>query len=238
MPTTQTYINLLALDTSTPACSVALCCHGRNYSRGILASRTHTQHILPMVDEVLDEAGVSLQDIDGLAFTVGPGSFTGIRIGFGVAQGLAFGAELPVAAISTLETMAVGAVENFSIAAGCYIMPMLDARMEEVYWALFRVGDNLALERITEDRLSAPGEVEVCLPTGAELVVVGDGCNYEASFSFTPQQMHAEYLPDAKAMLEIAHRIFQAGEAQDIAEVQPVYLRDKITWKKRQRLRE
>lgn len=97
---------ILAVDTATENCSVALIVDGKVYSRRAVAPREHTIKILPFVDEVLKEAGVRLQDLDALAFGQGPGSFTGVRIGIGIAQGLAFGADLPMVGISTLEAMA------------------------------------------------------------------------------------------------------------------------------------
>ncbi|MGO3800463.1 MAG: tRNA (adenosine(37)-N6)-threonylcarbamoyltransferase complex dimerization subunit type 1 TsaB, partial [Vibrio casei] len=93
---------ILALDTSTENCSVALMINDQMFTRSEVAPRDHTKKILPMVDEVLKEAGISLHDLDALAFGRGPGSFTGVRIGIGIAQGLSFGAELPMIGISTL----------------------------------------------------------------------------------------------------------------------------------------
>lgn len=229
--------SVLALDTSTPACSVALSYQGQRYSRRALASREHTRLILPMVDEVLVEAGITLVDVEVLAFTTGPGSFTGIRIGFGVAQGLAYGSGLPVIPVSTLEVMAVAAADEFLLSAGEYVMPMLDARMDEIYWAVFCVKEDHSLTRVQPDSLDAPENIEVALPDSAKLCVVGDGWNYADRLSLKPAQIHQEYYPDAVAVLAIASQRYKAGEIESIENVQPVYLRDKITWKKRQRLR-
>lgn len=102
-------VKILALDTATERCSVALLVGNTVYSRSEIAPRDHTKKVLPMVDEVLKEAGVTLQELDALAFGRGPGSFTGVRIGIGIAQGLAFGADLPMIGISTLAAMAQAA---------------------------------------------------------------------------------------------------------------------------------
>ncbi len=100
-------VKILALDTATERCSVALLVGNTVYSRSEIAPRDHTKKVLPMVDEVLKEAGVTLQELDALAFGRGPGSFTGVRIGIGIAQGLAFGADLPMIGISTLAAIGV-----------------------------------------------------------------------------------------------------------------------------------
>ena len=104
-------ITLLALDTSTEACSVALWHKGEKTYLDELAQRTHTKRILPMVDELLANSGINLKQVDALAFGRGPGSFTGVRVGAGIAQGLAFGADLPVIAVSNLTAMAQAAFE-------------------------------------------------------------------------------------------------------------------------------
>lgn len=100
---------ILAIDTATEACSVALWNQGETHALFELCPREHTQRILPMVQQVLAESGVTLAELDALAFGRGPGSFTGVRIGIGIAQGLALGADLPMLGVSTLQTMAQGA---------------------------------------------------------------------------------------------------------------------------------
>lgn len=228
---------MLSLETSTPACSVALNYRGKTYSRFILESRSHTRLILPMIDAVLEEAGIGMQQLDGLAFTTGPGSFTGIRIGFGVAQGLAFGAGLDVVAVSTLEAMATGAAVSYGLEPGDYILPMLDARMDEVYWALFCISSDGRPERIVDDSLASPEAVELSIPEKVRLTVVGDGWNYAERFQLPAvPAVFPDYYPTAEAVLEIGLRQFAARKLP-VEKVMPVYLRDRITWKKRQKLR-
>lgn len=191
-----------------------------------------------MIDAVLSEAGIGMSELDGLAFTLGPGSFTGIRIGFGVAQGLAFGAGLPVMPVSTLETMAIGALHRFNLQPGEYLLPMLDARMDEVYWALFQVTAEGRLNRLVDDSLSSPENVQFSLPKEGNLTVVGDGLNYAQVFTFpTPKAEVSAFYPSAASVLEIACREFAEGRQQQIEDVQPAYLRERVSWKKRQRLR-
>lgn len=122
---------ILAIDTATENCSVALLVNDRVISRSEVAPRDHTKKVLPMVDEVLKEAGLTLQDLDALAFGRGPGSFTGVRIGIGIAQGLAFGAELPMIGVSTLAAMAQA---SYRLHGATNAAVAIDARMGEVYW--------------------------------------------------------------------------------------------------------
>ena len=126
---------ILALDTATEACSVALTHLGKVTHLDELSPRTHTQRILPMIDELLAKANISLQEVDYLAFGRGPGSFTGVRVGIGVAQGLAFGAELPVLAISNLMAMAEQAYQT---EGATNVIALIDARMNEVYFAQYQ----------------------------------------------------------------------------------------------------
>ncbi|MEH6529511.1 MAG: tRNA (adenosine(37)-N6)-threonylcarbamoyltransferase complex dimerization subunit type 1 TsaB [Porticoccus sp.] len=228
--------NILAIDTSTPACSAALLCGDNQISRHQLGSREHTRLILPMVDEVLSEAGLVLSQIDALAFTAGPGSFTGIRIGFGVVQGLAFGADIPVLPVSTLEALAHTAIRKLNISAQTYVLPMLDARMDEVYWSLFEY-NGAELNRVHGDNLTPPEDI-TSLFSGAAHAVVGDGWNYADRILLKPAVFDSTLLPEARDVLSIALREVKAGKTCSIDQVQPVYLRNNITWKKRQRLRQ
>ncbi len=145
-------MRLLALDTSTEACSVALLLDDVLRLRFELTERSHADLVLPMVDELLAEAGVALADLDGLAFGRGPGAFTGLRIATGVVQGLALGAELPVAAISSLAAVA----EQVPAAAGETILVCNDARMGEVYWGVYQRKD-AAIVGLTPESVSVTG---------------------------------------------------------------------------------
>ncbi len=124
-------MKILALDTSTEFLSLALWQHGAVAVREMLAGQKHSELVLPLVRELLDEAGLQLADLDGIAFGMGPGSFTGLRIGCGVAQGLVYGANLPVVGVCTLEALAQQAGADRVIAC-------LDARMNEVYHAAYQ----------------------------------------------------------------------------------------------------
>lgn len=132
-------MRILAIDTATEACSVALWNDGTVNAHFELCPREHTQRILPMVQDILTTSGTSLTDINALAYGRGPGSFTGVRISIGIAQGLALGAELPMIGVSTLMTMAQGAWRKNGATR---VLAAIDARMGEVYWAEYQRDEN------------------------------------------------------------------------------------------------
>lgn len=229
---------ILALDSSTDACSVALYANGEVSSFFELAAKSHTQRLLPMVDELLSEQGYSLNDLDAIAFGRGPGSFTGLRICMGVVQGLAFGANLPVIPVSTLEAMALGFYRaNPSCAQP--VLTTLDARMNEVYWCAYEpVGDQvnaLAVEAVIKPELLA---VETGLPVFPQgFIGVGSGWHYPAMQSLAPHSILTDVHPRAEEMALIAARLWAEGGAINVLDAEPVYLRDSISWQKRQRIR-
>jgi tRNA threonylcarbamoyladenosine biosynthesis protein TsaB len=223
-------LNLLAFDTSTELCSVALLVDGRCLTRETMAGNRHSELLLPMIGELLSEAELTLQSLDGIAYGQGPGSFTGLRIGCGVAQGLAFGADLPVLGVITLEAMAFQAGAEKVIAC-------LDARMHEVYYAAYRrLGDRLAIE-------VAPG---VHKPD--TVPIPGDeswhGCG--SGFRAYPEVMSTrlcdclasvdtDLWPRAQAMAELALPRFLAGAALPPDQAEPLYVRDKVAMKTSER---
>lgn len=216
-------MQLLAIDTSTEFCSAALWLEGELRTRRVHAGQLHSSLLLPMVDELLQEAGLSLRQLDGIAYGAGPGSFTGLRIACAVTQGLAFGAELPVVGVSTLASLAQ------QTDADC-VLTVLDARMAEVYWAAYERtahGWNCVLEPL----LSAPESV--CMPDARDWVGAGNGFDaLEARLLPRLQgqltRIYPEIMPDAAAVAVLAAPLFARGEGIDAALAAPVYLRDKV----------
>jgi tRNA threonylcarbamoyladenosine biosynthesis protein TsaB len=165
-------VKVLAIDTATESCSAALLIDGRVQSREVEMERGHAERILPMIDDLLTEAGLMLHDLDAIAFGRGPGSFTGVRLAVTVTQGLAFGANLGVVPVSDLRAVAQRAFRQDTTLTR--ILVCNDARMSEVYWACFeRGGDDLArLEG--EEHVSKPSDVK--LPPGwSTATAVGRG---------------------------------------------------------------
>ena len=154
-------MKILAIETATEACSAALLIDGKIIERYQVQPRMHSQLILPMMNELLAEAGVALTALDAIAFGRGPGAFTGVRIAVGVAQGAAFAADLPVVPVSTLAALAQ---RGFRESGGRRLLPAYDARMQEVYWAAYEVDAQGLVSIRVADEVSAPDQVT--LPDG------------------------------------------------------------------------
>lgn len=228
--------NILAFDTATDAISVALLI-SKNSSENIffehfeIAPQKHSELILPIIFELLAEAQITLKQLDAIAFGQGPGSFMGVRIAAGVAQGLAFGLNLPVIPISTLQTLAQTAYESFQIKE---VVAGWDARMQEIYWGIYRIDQDNIMQLINEERLSPPAEI---IFPDKKWCVVGNAWQvYHQQFSKTLlnqfSNMHADLYPQAKAMAKIALKKFQNGEVLAAKDAQPVYLRESVIEKK------
>jgi tRNA threonylcarbamoyladenosine biosynthesis protein TsaB len=225
-------MQILALDTSTEFLSLALSLDGRVFSRDIHAGQSHSTQILPVLRELLDEAKVSLNDLDGIAFGAGPGSFTGLRIACGVAQGLAFGSNLPVVEVSTLEALAQQSGEQ-------KVITCLDARMGEVYYAAYEKNGQVWNE-VHAPALYKPDQVPALI--GNDWVGIGTGWT---AYSEALQQAYAHQLktapltenvhPTAVAIAELALPLFAAGKAKPAHEVAPIYIRNKVALKTSER---
>lgn len=224
-------LKILAVDTATEACSAALLVGEQVFARYEEAPRDHTRKILPMVQSLLDESGLALSDLDAIAFGRGPGSFTGVRIGIGVAQGLALGADKPLIGISTLAAMAQGAYRRDGAEQ---VLAAIDARMNEVYFGRFTLSEGLMVPQqeecvIEPTLLAEQTHLEGCWHT------IGTGfVTYDAVLQLAEQQVPASApcLPMAEDMLPLARAAWLAGEAVAVEAASPVYLRDKVTWKK------
>jgi tRNA threonylcarbamoyladenosine biosynthesis protein TsaB len=216
---------ILAIETSSELASVALAFNGEILTRDTSGVQTHSQTVLPMVRELLAQAGVGIARCDAIAFGCGPGSFTGVRTACGLAQGLAFGADLPVISVVTLEAMAHGCRK---LTGALEILPVLDARMGEVYWAQYRYEDEW--KTVFEPTLSTPDRIQI----NPNNVVCGNGISaYHDQF----RQMHGDFqfedsilVPHATQVVELAELKFQKGQVLGAQDAQPLYLRNKIAY--------
>lgn len=223
-------MRILALDTSTEYLSLALWLDGQVLSRDVHAGQTHSQLILPTIGDMLNEAGTSLQKLDGIAFGAGPGSFTGLRIACGVTQGLAFGASLPVAGISTLLALAHGSGADKVIAC-------LDARMGEVYHAMYISIDG-AWQEVSAPGLYKPDQVPVPDDGGWTGTGTGWGAYEEllrARFAGKTSNILPQAYPQAASIAALAVPIFKAGQGVPAAQAAPIYIRNKVALTIRER---
>lgn len=222
-------MKLLALDTATECCSAALLIDGRLLAREAELARGHAEHILPMIDELLRESGLSLRGLDAIAFGRGPGSFTGVRLAASLTQGLAFGAGLGVVPVSDLRAVAQRALDEDQRVMRVIVCN--DARMQEVYWASFERGEGgLAVAREPE-RVGPPANVR--LPTGWEHAAgAGRGfAIYPVLRDVAGVAVRSEWdrlLPRAAEVAGLAEAELIAGRLLDPAEAIPVYLRDDV----------
>ncbi|MDY0886231.1 tRNA (adenosine(37)-N6)-threonylcarbamoyltransferase complex dimerization subunit type 1 TsaB [Kosakonia sp. CFBP8986] len=226
-------MRILAIDTATEACSVALWNDGTTFAHFELCPREHTQRILPLVRAALADAEVKLTDLDALAFGRGPGSFTGVRIGIGIAQGLALGAELPMIGVSTLATMAQGAWRK---TGATRVLAAIDARMGEVYWAEYqRDADGIWHGEETEAVLKPEAVSDRLQQLDGSWAMVGTGWGAwpelaaNSPVTLTDGEM---LLPTAEDMLPIARQLFAAQKWVAVEQAEPVYLRNEVAWKK------
>ena len=224
-------MKLLAIETATDACSAALWVDEEILSRFEIAPREHARLILPMVDSLLEEAGFSIGQVDAIAFSRGPGAFTGLRIAAGVTQGIALAAELPVVPVSTLAAMAQQVMDERAIS---HILPSLDARMSEVYWAAYVRDAAGYAELMGTEVVTAPQAVP--LPEAAQWFGVGSGWRTYSEvlarrLGSRVTGHDSELVPHAREVARLGARDFSDGHAVSAEQAQPVYLRDKVAEK-------
>jgi tRNA threonylcarbamoyladenosine biosynthesis protein TsaB len=221
-------LRILAIETATAACSAALYIDGEISERHALVAREHTRLILPMIDTLLLEADMPLGALDAVAYGRGPGSFTGVRIAASVVQGIAYAADLPVIAVSTLATLAQGAMRE---TGEHRVMAALDARMAEVYWGLY-AREPAGLPRLQgEECVCAPGSV--VLPESGVWIAAGSGwASYREQLLERAGQRVSRLLTDLQPMAgdlaPLAAQRYRQGEILRAEEAVPVYLRDTV----------
>jgi tRNA threonylcarbamoyladenosine biosynthesis protein TsaB len=220
-------VKLLALDCAEESCSVALRADGELVWRASVEPRAQAAHLLPMIDAVLVEAGLALRQLDALVVGRGPGSFTGVRLAVGVAQGLAYGAGLPVIPVSDLAMLAQGAVTH---GACTRALACMDARMEEVYWCAYACAADGTVTPLQAETLSAPDAVAV--ETDGKFAAVGSGwARHPILRTRLAAQLagwEPERSPHARDALTLAEPLWRAGRALPPEQVLPVYLRDRV----------
>ncbi|MGL4675278.1 MAG: tRNA (adenosine(37)-N6)-threonylcarbamoyltransferase complex dimerization subunit type 1 TsaB [Wohlfahrtiimonas sp.] len=221
-------MKILAIDASTEACSAALYMDGELIERYLVAPRKHIELLKPMVDEVLKEAEVDVNDLTGLAFGAGPGSFAGLRVACAFIQGMGAALEIPIVPVSTLKAMAQQVLDNHPDRT---VLVMLDAKMKEVYWGVYRLEDREVItvlpEKVTKiDEIpSFAGIVGL-----ANIIGAGDGWNVTPNWVETlkPEIIEKNVYPRAGEIALLSIDDFENGMALDADQVSPMYLRNNI----------
>ena len=223
---------LLAIETSSEACSVALGFDGEVLQRSYHEPRRHAELLLPSVSELLAEASVSLSQLDAIAFGRGPGSFTSLRIGIGVVQGLAWGSELGVVPVSSLAAVARGAAKAHDAPEGTMVVVAMDARMEEVFHACFRVGESGSPVLTDIEAVGDPGSI--IIPDKSNVIAAGNGFQrYDALRAMSSEfdAVFPDQWPCAVDVLTLATEWLVDHEPLPAHGAQPLYIRDNVAKK-------
>ncbi|KQQ68034.1 tRNA threonylcarbamoyladenosine biosynthesis protein TsaB [Pseudomonas sp. Leaf127] len=221
---------LLALDTATEACSVALLHDGKVLSHYEVIPRLHAQKLLPMIQDLLAQAGIARSALDAIAFGRGPGAFTGVRIAIGVVQGLAFALDRPVLPVSNLAVLAQRAQRE---QGATQVAAAIDARMDEVYWGCYRATAG-EMRLVGVEAVLPPEQALLPGDASGDWFGAGTGWGYAPRLPVSLVGMDASLLPHAQDLLSLATFAWQRGEALPADDAQPVYLRDKVATPKGQ----
>lgn len=239
-------MRFLAIDSATEFCSVALSIGEGDtrqlFSRGAELPRKHSQALLPFVNEVLNEAGVNLSQLDAIIVSQGPGSFTGVRIGASIAQGLAFSQDLPMVQVSTLAAMAQACYRQHQATR---VAAAIDARMGEVYFGTYKLIDGL-MKQVDDEIVCPPQQVTLASTqagsVGSPEIWHGCGTGWETYREALAQAVASTRLelkipgvvrfPDAVDMLTLGSAAFKQGAGIDAVDLSPHYLRNEVTWQK------
>lgn len=222
-------LKILSLESSTEACSAALLHQGVIQARYQLAPRQHTHLMLAMLESLLTEATLTLRDLDAIAFSRGPGSFTGNRISASIVQAIAFAVDIPVVPISSLQCLAQGAYREYQ---AIQVLAAMDARMNEIYWASYRLGDEGIMLEYDPEQLSDPKQFPGT--TLSPFIGVGSGWDHypellKSQFKENQlQQCYPERYPSAYDVALLAANAYKKGQMVSAEQAVPVYLREKV----------
>ena len=222
-------MKILAIETATEACSAALDINDSALQRFEIAPRQHTQLILPMVDDLLQEAGIKINDLDAIAFGQGPGAFTGVRIAIGVVQGLAFAHDLPVIPISSMAALAQHFANDYE-----YVATAIDARMQEIYWGCYKRNELGLMQAVIEET--------VCSPVNISPISTDNWFGAGTGWKTYPEELKSiftdnlidfdgDIFPSAMDLMALAKFEYAENRAISIEEAAPVYLRNNVAVK-------
>ncbi|MBI1806696.1 MAG: tRNA (adenosine(37)-N6)-threonylcarbamoyltransferase complex dimerization subunit type 1 TsaB [Ignavibacteria bacterium] len=234
---------VLGIETATAVCGTALIedRHVRA-ERSVEAPHVHSEKLMTLIDECLQSSGMELRDCDGIAISIGPGSFTGLRIGLSVAKGLAYAVSKPIVSALTLEALAWRAMYQYLAVKGDLIMPMIDARRDEVYTAVYRHGGNI-LEEVKPSCAMVLKEMVNLVDVNDRVIVLGDGVEkfQEHLAKNKPNASFRVVIPPRDARLcspvtvaSLGREKLERGTADDVASLEPLYVKDFYTLVKTQ----
>lgn len=232
-------MTILAIDTSTQWCSVALVnakgvsAHGGEAPFSLVRHENlgpeSSQYALDWVEALLDEAKLDFRDLEAIAVGIGPGAFTGIRIGVGIGQGMALGGDLPCVPIVCLDAVALEGICSLQIPLGVHLLVAVDARMNEVYWANYEVAENGLPVRLGDIYLSAPENIEV---PSTDFYLLGNAVtaypDNMTRFTALAIDIDAEVVPHARSIAVLGLDALQKGLQVGAMDLQPIYIRDKV----------
>jgi tRNA threonylcarbamoyladenosine biosynthesis protein TsaB len=225
---------ILNIETSTKACSVALSENGKliSFKEAVDLDYSHSEKLNLFLEETMITAGVKFSQLSAIAVSKGPGSYTGLRIGVSTAKGLAYALGIPLISIETLESMAVGYINQNKCKADVLLVPMIDARRKEVYMRIFDTGLNPKTK--TEARVINSSSFEIWNEY-AKIQLFGDGADkFAEDFKSNPGIIVKKgFYPSAKFMSELSYYKFKAKSFEDIAYFEPFYLKNFIAIKPR-----
>ncbi len=221
---------ILALETSTDACSVTICAPHKTCNTLVVEPHAHSKLLLQMVEQMCAEAGISLSQVAALAYGSGPGSFTGVRIAASVVQGLAFGVGKPVIAVSSLQALAQQVYDRLNVRD---VLAVLDARMQEVYWGCYQAGADGLMQAITADQVQKPASLS--LDSAVVYTAVGTGCAVYADLLLANNPSliidHSVQFPRAQEVAKLALAKFASGELLAPGAAVPTYVRNQVVQK-------
>jgi tRNA threonylcarbamoyladenosine biosynthesis protein TsaB len=221
-------MNLLAIETATETCSVALAINGEILEHYQHAPRQHAELLLPWVEQMMADAGIGFSALDAIAFSRGPGSFTSLRIGIGVVQGLAWASDTPVVPVSSLAATAQTAVDDGITSA----LVALDARMNEVFTCTFEANDNKIMVPTSEEKVCDPQDIQ--LSDDSEMIGIGIGFDRYEALGVLAERLagvQPNIWPKASSVLQLAQEWLKSHEHLTPEQAQPVYLRDNVAKK-------
>ncbi len=222
-------MKILAFDTSADVCSVALLCAGDVLEDHQVKPQQQAALLLPSINHLMAEAGITAKQLDGVVFGRGPGSFTGLRIAASTAQGIAMGADVGVLGVSTLAAVAQGCVRETQAQ---HVLVLQDARLNEVYCGYYHLLDSGIVASLMKERLIAPADASALIPEEGAFTVTGSGfCEYQQTLQpLLPQRaiVDAARQPHAKDLITLAMHEAGTGQWQSADAALPVYLRDKV----------